>query len=520
LNTRSSARSVWLAALLLFIPAGCVHGFGAKADLDPFQAVRDGLPPPLPPEPIIPPACITLEAEKTVVNFTLADADEKEPDTKRVQAAIDACDQGKSVRLVDKEAKNAFLVGPIVTRSGVTLWIDKGVTLFASRNPRDYDLEQGKPTCGTDEYDNSGGCQPIISVINVHDVGIMGEGIIDGRGGEPVIGSDQTWWDIAQRAKKNKNSHSNPRMIEVKFASNFVLYKVSLFNSPKFHAMINAQGFIVWGIKLLTPSHAFNSKGRPLDQHYARNTDGIDPSGASDGFIVHNLISTGDDHIAIKAGNAPTKNLIIAHNHFGSGHGMSIGSETNEDVSRIAVYDLSIDAVVQGPPTSDHSGLRIKSDPSRGGTISDIVYSNVCLRGLPNPILLSPHYDKDVEGSAIPEYKDIYFHNIWSEPMPGMKRPPRLTFVGYGEEYLTGVHLDNVYIAGVAATDVKTAFANINLGPGPVNIDFSKPGEQVTFQNQATGQAQPNPKCADKFIRFPYQTDFGDIKMKEDHVHD
>jgi polygalacturonase len=504
----------WLALL-----GGCAHGIENHYDQDPFQAVLNGLPPPLPPEPTIPPPCLTLEADKTVQNFTLAEADEQAPDTRRIQAAIDDCGEGRSVRLVTHGAKNAFLTGPLVTRSGVTLWIDRGVTLFGSRNPRDYDRERGKPTCGTDEYDNSGGCEALISVIDVHDVGIMGDGIIDGRGGEPLLGSTQTWWDIAQRAKRNGNKHSNPRMIEVKKSSNFVLYRVSLFNSPKFHAMIEAKGFIVWGIKLLTPSHAFNSQGRPLDQHYARNTDGIDPSSASDGFIVHNLISTGDDNIAIKAGHGEIKNLIIAHNHFGSGHGMSIGSETNEDVSRVAVYDLSIDAAVQGPPTSDHSGLRIKSDTSRGGTVSDIVYSNVCLRGVPNPILISPHYAKDEEGNAIPLYQNIRFHDIWSEPMPGMRRPPRLTLVGYGEETITEVTFDNVYLGGIDRSAIKLAFVNLNLGPGPTNLDFTGLGDQVTIEDQSTGTANPNPRCAEKFIRFPFQTEFKDIKIKEDHLN-
>ena len=45
------------------------------------------------------------------------------------------------------------------------------------------------------------------------------------------------------------------------------------------------------------------------------------------GIIACNAISTGDDQIAIKGGHW-VSNLSIAHIAFGTGHGMSIGSET------------------------------------------------------------------------------------------------------------------------------------------------------------------------------------------------
>ena len=170
-------------------------------------------------------------------------------------------------------------------------------------------------------------------------MGIVGEGVIDGRGGEPMLGSEQTWWDVAQHAKVKDIKHSNPRIIDVKKAERFTMYKISIVNSPKFHVMIMSAWYIVWGVRVVTPSRPTNSLGRPLNPHYARNTDGIDPSAASDGFIVYSYISVGDDQIAIKGGSGPINNLVIAHNRFGTGHGMSIGSETNEGVNNVSVYD-------------------------------------------------------------------------------------------------------------------------------------------------------------------------------------
>ena len=108
---------------------------------------------------------------------------------------------------------------------------------------------------------------------------------------------------------------------------------------------------------MLTPSKWMNSQGYLLTPSFARNTDGIDPGSnniAFCGVLACNTVSTGDDHMALKGGHW-VSDLIIAHNHFGTGHGMSIGSETygsytspdgvqHLGVENIQVYDLTIDA--------------------------------------------------------------------------------------------------------------------------------------------------------------------------------
>jgi polygalacturonase len=64
------------------------------------------------------------------------------------------------------------------------------------------------------------------------------------------------------------------------------------------------------------------------------------------GVIACSTISTGDDHIAIKGGHLVSE-LVIAHNHFGTGHGMSIGSETyGHDNTRDGVPHRGVENVV------------------------------------------------------------------------------------------------------------------------------------------------------------------------------
>src|SRR4051794_39631266 len=94
-------------------------------------------------EPKFPAACATLSAELApVADTSLAAADESKYDTQRIQKALDACGAGRAVVLKANGARRAFLSGPLVIKAGVTLIVDSNATMFASRNPRDYDNDQ------------------------------------------------------------------------------------------------------------------------------------------------------------------------------------------------------------------------------------------------------------------------------------------------------------------------------------------------------------------------------------------
>jgi hypothetical protein len=75
-----------------------------------------------------------------------------------------------------------------------------------------------------------------------------------------------------------------------------------------------------------------------------------------------------DYDVAIKAGDdGPATHMTIAHNHFYSGHGMSIGSATNGGARAIRVSDLTIDGARPGDLTAAHADVRI--GPRRGNVV-------------------------------------------------------------------------------------------------------------------------------------------------------
>ena len=310
-------------------------------------------------EPKIPPACATLQADVAANHSVFALADEQKLSTARIQDALDHCaapsdgsaSESKSVVLRSHGKMNVFLTGPLTLRPGVTLVVSKNTALVASRDPRVYDVSPG--SCGI-VSEHGRGCKPLISADGAKNAGIMGEGSIDARGGATLLGQDVTWWDLAHQAKVIDQQQSVPAMIALRHVDNFIFYKITLRNSPGFHVSVNqTDGFTAWGVKIMTPKTA-------------RNTDGIDPGSSRNITIAYSYIHTGDDDVCLKASAAgPVSNMSVLHNHFYSGHGMSIGSGTYGGVDHLLVDDLTIDGA--------DNGLRIKSDPSRGGLVHQVL---------------------------------------------------------------------------------------------------------------------------------------------------
>jgi polygalacturonase len=160
-------------------------------------------------EPVLPPACTSLRASLRIVNGGLAPDDESKLDTARIQRALDGCGKGHSVVLRADDATRAFLSGPLVLRDGVTLIVDREAVLFASRDPANYAESPG--SCGV-VNDLGPGCKPLISARDVNGAGVMGEGVIDGRGGEKLLGKTVSWWDLAEQARKGGRQQV-PRLI-------------------------------------------------------------------------------------------------------------------------------------------------------------------------------------------------------------------------------------------------------------------------------------------------------------------
>src|SRR3984957_2950796 len=371
-------------------------------------------------EPHIPPACVVLQARLGAVDGVLPADAEGDLDTARIQRALNQCAAGKAVELKADGTKAIFLAGPLTLRSGVTLVIDADTSLAASINPRLYDITPG--SCGI-LGEHGRGCKPLLEGNDISDGGIMGDGSIDGRGGARILRENVTWWQLAHKAKVLDKYQKVPGLIELSRVHDFTLYGITLRDSPAHHVVVHdSDGFTAWGVKIMTPGTA-------------RNTDGINPVSSTNVTIAHCYIHAGDDNVAISSRQgAPASHISILDDHFYTGHGMSIGSGTAGGVSHVLVRDLTIEGAT--------NGIRIKSDPSRGGLVQDITYENVCMRNVTNPIVLTPHYT-DFAGELIPQYRDITLRNVH------VLTPGDYIFAGLDNRHELGVTLDNVFADGL-----------------------------------------------------------------------
>ncbi|HEX5127365.1 MAG TPA: glycosyl hydrolase family 28 protein, partial [Rhodocyclaceae bacterium] len=472
---------------------------------------------PADPSLTLPAVCATLQATLMQSAFSSptstdpsidANPINSNPDTAAIQNALNACTAGQAVKLVTNGALNAFLTGPLTLPSGVTLWVDSGVTLYASRNAADYDSGSAG-FCGgayksgvSPPPSGSGGCKALIAVpAGATNSGVIGLGAIDGRGGSVLTGGPvltinstpfptagkMTWWDVAMLSKLTPTALSQncPVLLDLtKGGSNFTMWGIALLNSPHFHVKMDSyNGFTAWGVQVLSPTLAYadNNYACTATGHTIRptgpasgspatspstcftpddikNTDGIDPGGSNNVTIAYSYISDGDDNVAITASNSnscvtlnpnnsfcSSTNTKIAHNHFYYGHGMSVGSGTEGGVSGLQVWDLSID----GKGSSNGAGLRIKSSATEGGSVS-ATYTKVCIQNEKQPIVIDPNYSSTGGSSLFPDYHDISFVGIHAVTLAGAKYPNSTNWNnvidGYNASFMVkNLILDNVY---------------------------------------------------------------------------
>ncbi len=428
-------------------------------------------------EPSFPAVCTALTAALTSVNDDIpasVDATVTNPDGARIQAALNSCatsNPGQAVELsADGAGHNAYLTGPLSIPSNVTLLVDPGVFVYFSRNVQDYDVVPGTHTCGTVNSNSAtSSCRPLIDIKNATNVGIMGFGKLDGRGGDTLINAfpstfaGQSWWGLSSIANSG-GSQQNPRFIQIDSgSSNITLYKITIRNSPLFHVSTTgaASNFTAWDIKIVTPTSS-------------RNTDGIDPGNAQNFTITRSWISDGDDNIAVGAANTtPAANISVTNNHFFAGHGESIGSFTQAGVTNV-LFDGNMlsgngtagaGSSVANTADSNSTGIRIKSGYDRGGVVSNVQYSNSCFQNHKAEIVFNPNYE-NTTGSASPNFKNILMQN--------------LTFLTEGTVQFTGtnnngtvfplqVTLDNVNFVKLQTSDFGTTAA----GTAPTNASLT-----------------------------------------------
>lgn len=282
---------------------------------------------------------------------------------------------------------------------------------------------------------------------NQSDIVIEGEGetsIIDGQGAR--------WW----LAKEQSETSFNPgAMIRFEQGKRFLLRNFKIQNTPGVNITISNSGKASHAtIHDVTISEPASEAGKGKASH---NTDGVSIWGPYVNIYNCN-ISNGDDNVVC---DDDAQYIHVWNCYFGTGHGASIGSFTNN------IKHVWFDNITMNGTTA---GIRMKtginSDGTlRGGGEEDWKFTNFTMTKVKNPLSIDCFYDKKYNSdpavdkanaravdSTTPTYNGIYLQNVKTTDVC---EGNAIFFVGRPESHIKNVTLDNVQISAKKGIDIR-----------------------------------------------------------------
>ncbi|RCH99809.1 Exopolygalacturonase rpg13, partial [Rhizopus stolonifer] len=117
----------------------------------------------------------------------------------------------------------------------------------------------------------------------------------------------------------------------------------------------------------------------------AKNTDALDISSSKNIIFRNSEMTIGDDCTAINGG---VTNVTLSKIICNGGHGFSVGSlgkgGADDTVKTVRVLDSTCN--------NCQNGVRVKTWPGGKGSVSDVIYKNVHLNNVENPVIVTTHY--------------------------------------------------------------------------------------------------------------------------------
>jgi polygalacturonase len=361
-------------------------------------------------------------------------------DTKSIQNAIDSCHEGGGGVVYFPPGK--YLVGTLFLKSNVTLYLEVNATLLGSKIVEDFDPPY------------------LIYSKDSENVGIIGQGIIDGQG--------EFYW------QGKKRPFIRPEfMIFFEYCQNILIEGITIKNSP--HMTIFPYGcdrININGINI-------------LNDLKAPNADGINIVCSSNVFINNCYIQGGDDCICLKSiplGSIttlkPTENVTVTNCVIVSDDaGIKLGTESYGDIRHCVFNNIVI------RNTQDGIALYMKD----GGHYETIHFSNITIesddvRKMTNrdsgfPIFID--IDQRTDTSKVGSIRNIVFSNINIDT--GMDN---CLIQGTSDHPLENITFDNVRMKILSSADhSKRKKSGGSRDVIPSSVDYAYVPAHFTFAN-------------------------------------
>lgn len=372
--------------------------------------------------------------------------------TAAIQKAIDAAAvHGDTVVL----PHGIYLSGALFLKSGVTLKLDKEVTLRGSTDIADYPL-QATRIAGIEMTAPAA----LLNIYKERHAAIVGDGEIDGNG--------KPFWDAYWALRREYQPRGlrwasdydarRPRLIQVFDSSDVKIGGGLLLRRAAF-----------WTV------HVCYSSDVSIDRIAIRNnddgkgpsTDGIDIDSSRRVAVSNADIAVNDDALVLKAGrdfdglrvNRPTEDVVIRDIVVReSKGGIVFGSETSGGFRNIEAYNLSFD-------DKTPVGILFKSSRTRGGWGENLRIHDVSMKGTPVVMRVNMNWNPNYSNTSLPEgIAEVPAHwKVMTTPVPKDK----------GIMHLSGVSIWNLKASGA-----RTAFEVAAYPDAPLR-DFRFEGVDV-----------------------------------------
>lgn len=319
--------------------------------------------------------------------------------TSAIQRAVDSCaaNGGGTVYFPPGD----YLSGTILLKDNITLFLEAGATLYASRDTSDYI----RPLKHTQK-------SALIYANNVQNISLRGKGKIHGQAVhvyEELREIDSFITDITENARtagvEMKRYYITPPNIFLLLltdSQNILIEDISLVESPFWTChLLRCEQVTVRGV------YIYSSLEKGV------NADGLDISSCKNVTVSDCTIITGDDAIVLKTRDrerTPCENITVTNCIISSSStALKLGTESKGDFRHILFNNCVI--------RDSNRGLSIVVRD--GATVSDVVFSNITIdtrrrhfnwwgNGDPIWIYLNKRRETSPEGMI----KNVVFENI------------------------------------------------------------------------------------------------------------
>jgi polygalacturonase len=402
--------------------------------------------------------------------------------TKAFAAAIDEVVKKGGGTVVIPEG--LWLTGPIILKSNVNLFAEKGALVRFTSDYNEYPLVQTSY-----EGETAWRAMSPINAEGAENIAITGQGVFDGNGDawRPLkknnivesrwkrfisnggkLSEDKTTWFPSESAANGHKNRVSPGEMTQKEAED-----IKGFLRPVMLSLVKCKRILIDGVTFQNPPawtlHPLLSEDiiirniRVHNEEWQTNADALDLESCRNAVIYNCIFDAGDDAICMKSGRdaegrkrgVPTENVIITHCSVYKGHGgFVIGSEMSGGVRNIKVSHCTF--------MGTDNGLRFKSTRGRGGIVENIYLSDINMVDIERDAVLYDLYyavrDKNnsVTPSAdesTPQFRNIFMKNIVCK---GADRA--ILFQGLPEMNLENITIENAVFetrSGIYCSDAN-----------------------------------------------------------------